>query len=683
MILFSISPDIDWGFNPVSLKFTSTAQVIVGGAYNTEFRTFFASHLETYARNSASGNIFDGQTFSGETTSATTISKYSFTSSQTGFVIYPPFTFQQTTSVSRYVAANIISAFSETAFTRIAEFNGGAVSTLTTFTNQAQANESWGQIGGRAIYSSRTTLATIRNISVSTTNIQVSPFTSTITDDATNPKFAITYSTNRFYTLQTATSSTNWTFASFIGNASPFVGVHELRSFNGIQFFDRTTLGIATSVASITPTFDSWDPWFARGLYPTVRTAPRSSPYDLGGIYTLSDGETRSILPYDNMEADMLQTFTRLTTTFSVGSATQTTIIPPPANSTRSVFAKFNSSMLNGTVIKNGASHPIFGLIDIEDSNGTYTAIPLDALSTNTQTPTISINGPQISRIQFDENFTQGTPIPYRSSAFYVNGMMPDGYVVPTFRKYFVGKNLVIGSIIATESYAGTLNSKFTGIAGFITFQQSVGGTVHSLKTGLTTENIQVSFFTTIGSSTFRQAVLFKETFSQITGIPTETQSSNFTTGRITKTYRSFNGSQANVSSNSQLRTVTGSFTISVSTIHLSNLSSLLAVTLAPIGNRTANPCHANLHNVNQAGSAIDARTYNLESGNDPNSLFTYSKFRNIGTVSTSAYYGYARGYLELNTARSIRPLDFLSPLQGSTNWDLVGKSNVYYPIEL
>ena len=134
--------------------------------------------------------------------------------------------------------------------------------------------------------------------------------------------------------------------------------------------------------------------------------------------------------------------------------------------------------------------------------------------------------------------------------------------------------------------------------------------------------NIQVSFSNAGGvqtsngggntiTTTFAQ--MRKETYSQITGIPTETESSGFTTGRITKTCNSFNGSQGAAQFNTPIRTVIGSFTVSVSTLEESNLSSSLAVTFPPQDALTANPCHANLHNITfQRGSAIDARTYNL-----------------------------------------------------------------------
>jgi hypothetical protein len=598
-----------------------------------------------------------------------------------------------TDSFYRNYSVSIVSVNSQT----VATFDNNGVVVFSTATNEAQSFNIFsslvnGRRGYEFFYSSATKSVSLARITMTNTATLVRPFTSQITDDSADPKFALTFTMQVPRSTSTSPTTTQLTFGIQACGCRGQVAKHSLKSFQGIQLLRRNNAGTNQSsnvnrfsqitTTLLSPSFDSWDPYFDRNDFPMVRTRARTSPNDYGGIYTLSLGETITVDPYDNITVDALNTISRTNnTTFRGGGVNVTRAYPisypvnyPTATNT---YGLLNGTTLDGTIIRNGGFHPIYGSIDIEDPNGVISSVAA-IINTAGFSPIRSWTyGESNSRVQYDDRlFEQLSPI--KSRAFLARNLVSNGYVVPTFSKFFVGTGgtkVQYGSTLATEIYASSLNSAFSGIAGFITFQQSIGGTIFSLKTGITTE-VRQAFYDA-------QTSIATETFSQETGIPTD--STDITTGRITKTYRTWNSTRAINTSLSQQRTVIGSFTLSLSTMDISNLSSRLTITSPPNqarSNTTAPVLNANLHNISSFGSAINARTYSGEFGNDPNDLFTYRKFRNIGSVSTSAYYGYAAGYLEYDTTTLLRSLDYLSPMAGSTNWKLVGGAMMYQPYQ-
>ena len=596
---------------------------------------------------------------------------------------------------SRFTHISIVTPFSLTHAT----FGGTGSPTTSSYTNATGSLALFNALVNGLnniytfIYSSTTRAQSLQRFTTTFSAQTASFFSSSFSDASTNPKFQLTFISQRAVLTTTTPTTTQYSFGSLLGYGAGVIPRHSLKSFQGIQYLSRVNANFTGSVQDtitlastfpLTPIFDSWDPWFRAGDYPVIKTRAKTSPYDLGANYTLSEGETFSIYPFDNITAAETVTFLRTSLTYSTGStATGSRVYPSSGGvetgTTNTAIALYNQTYLDGTVIPNGGFHPLnSGSIDIENPSGTTTSKGLVAIRefTTGGNSTSRTFGEFLSRVEYDIDLVEGR-LPIQVRGFVVRNLMTNGYVVPTFSKFFVGTGATkvqYGSTLVTEVYASSLNSAFSQIAGFITFQQSVGGTIFSLKSGLTTE-VRQCFFAS-NSPTF-----YTETFSQETGIPTD--STDITTGRITKTYRTWNSTRSNNITLTNPRVITGSFTLSLSTMDTSNLSSATRLTFTPNEARSiiSSPVlNANLHNIFQFGSAINARTYTGESGNDPNSLFTYRKFRNIGSATSSAYYGYARGYLEYDTATSLKPLDYLSPVSGDTGWRLVGKSNVYAP---
>ena len=604
-----------------------------------------------------------------------------------------------TTTIVRNVSVSIASFNSST----VATVNNNGTIFFSTATNDAQSQSLFnllvsGRAGGGFFYSSGTKSVSLARFTMTNTATLFTPFTSQITDDSADPKFALTFTMEVPKITNTSPTTTQLTFGCWAAAAGGQVARHSLRSYQGIQLLLRNNAGtfqasnvnrsFQITTTLLFPSFNSWDPYFNFADFPMVRTRARTSPNDYGGIYTLSLGETITVDPFDNITVDALNTILRTNnTTFRRGSVDALTrgyplsypVNYPTSPTATNTYGLLNGTTLDGSIIRNGAFHPIFGSIDIEDPNGITSSVAA-LINTTGFVPLLSWTFGEVnSRVQYDDRLFEALS-PIKSRAFLAQVFAQNGYVVPTFSKFFVGTGATkvqYGSTLATEVYASSLSSAFSGIAGFITFQQSIGGTIFSLKSGLTTE-VRQAFYNTPADPI---SSLATETFSQETGIPTD--STDITTGRITKTYRTWNSTRAFNTSLTQQRTVTGSFTLSLSTMDISNLSSQLTITFPPNQIRsltTAPVLNANLHDMSSFGSAINARTYSREFGNDPNTLFTYRKFRNIGSVSTSAYYGYAAGYLEYDTTTLLRSLDYLSPTAGSTNWKLVGTTMMYQP---
>lgn len=462
--------------------------------------------------------------------------------------------------------------------------------------------------------------------------------------------------------------------------------------------------GFSTSTITFTYVTGSLR-WYGRGFDPIPR-AEYDELFDTGGINTnygwkyefaMSKYPTSpaDLSPYFTFDSDNTSPVTSLVTSLEFSNIQRTTtIISSPSPSTLRYPTQFNS--LTGasstitqyavganftfparTFIAGGGLYTHGSSIDINNhtsvfqngvdpSNPTIRWQRVNDLYTSSESGTrvysaglpsvytFNISTTAIYSRDFIGIGSTGLSFSMLRSSFAVYNV-PASYYVPSFSK------------IKADSQTFLCNSSRTANVFATTFMQSVAGTVFEFPNIKTTQSTTVSVLFTLTTfvspftTTATLPIEIADTITQSFTSFVQNTSETFVSGSITRVYRSFTVVLPNTSSVLPTSSTSYGFTVSMTTLNESNLSSSL--TLRSIGA---------VFPVANANLALSTANYDGAVGFTNDLFFTdtfgtsYSNAVNIGTKTSSGFYGPATILIYKSTGSSLEssvsPYEYLYP---------------------